>query len=88
MSTDFCTLPRKKLRHRILSQKQRVLERSLQAVLLEARRELVQESEAEEEQNNNTYVAFHEVDNIYEELNFSTCAVKGEDEFTLYEEIL
>ena len=77
MSNDFCTLPRKRMKLRM---KQRVFEKSLNAILLEARREIIEESS--EDEQNDTYVA-EAKDNIYEELNLSRSYI---DE--IYEEIL
>ena len=69
MTSDFCTLPRKKMKYRI---KQRVFEKSLNAILLEAKKEIIEESS--EDEKDNTYV--HEsIDNIYEELNLSASFV-------------
>ena len=45
MTSDYCTLPRKKMKYRI---KQRVFEKSLDAILLEARREIIEESSSDE----------------------------------------
>ena len=60
--------------------KQRVFEKSLNAILLEAKKEIIEESS--EDEKDNTYV--HEtIDNIYEELNLSASFV---DE--IYEEIV
>ena len=63
-----------------LRMKQRVFEKSLNAILLEARREIIEESS--EDEQNDTYVA-EAKDNIYEELNLSRSYI---DE--IYEEIL
>lgn len=77
MTSDFCTLPRKKMKYRI---KQRVFEKSLNAILLEAKREIIEESSGDEKDD--TYV--HEnKDNIYEELNLSQSFVDQ-----IYEEII
>ena len=77
MTSDFCTLPRKKMKYRI---KQRVFEKSLNAILLEAKKEIVEENS--EDEKDNTYI--HEsIDNIYEELNLTESFV---DE--IYEEII
>ena len=78
MTSDFCTLPRKKMKYRI---KQRlVFEKSLNAILLEAKREIIEESLGDEKDDN--YV--HEnKDNTYEELNLSQSFVDQ-----IYEEII
>ena len=65
MTSDFCTLPKKKLKYRI---KQRVFEKSLNAILLEARQEIIEESSGSEADD--TYVA-EAHDNLYEELDLS-----------------
>ena len=77
MSSDFCTLPRKKMKYRI---KQRVFQKSLGAILLEARKEIIEESSGDEADD--TYVAKAQ-DNLYEELDLS---YNYGDE--IYEEIL
>ena len=78
MTSDFCTLPRKKMKYR---NKQRVFEKSLNAILLEAKKEIVEENS--EDEKDNTYV--HEsIDNIYEELNLNTESFGDE----IYEEII
>ena len=60
--------------------KQRVFEKSLNAILLEAKKEIIEESS--EDEKDNTYV--HEsIDNIYEELNISRSFVED-----IYEEIV
>ena len=60
--------------------KQRVFEKSLNAILLEAKKEIIEESS--EDEKDNTYV--HEsIDNIYEELNLSKSFVED-----IYEEIV
>ena len=60
--------------------KQRVFEKSLNAILLEAKKEIIEESSGDEKDN--TYV--HEsIDNIYEELNLSKSFVDD-----IYEEIV
>ena len=77
MTSDFCTLPRKKMKYRM---KQRVFKKSLDAILLEAKKEIIEESSGDEKED--TYV--HEnIDNIYEELNLTRSFV---DE--IYEEIV
>lgn len=77
MTSDFCTLPKKKMRYRM---KQRVFEKSLNAILMEAKREIIEESSGDE--HDDTYV--HEArDNIYEELNLSQSFVDQ-----IYEEIV
>ena len=77
MTSDFCTLPRKKMKFRM---KQRVFKKSLDAILLEAQKEIIEESSGDEKED--TYV--HEnIDNIYEELNLTRSFV---DE--IYEEIV
>ena len=78
MSSDYCTLPRKKNKYRI---KQSVFEKSLDAIILEARREIIEESSSDE--GDNTYVSCNE-ENIYEELNFK----ENECEEEVYEEII
>ena len=77
MSSDFCTLPRKKMKYRM---KHRVFEKSLNAILMEARQEIIEESSGDEADD--TYVAEAQ-DNLYEELNLSYSSV---DE--IYEEII
>ena len=76
MSSDFCTLPRKKMKYRM---KHRVFEKSLNASLMEARQEIIEESSGDEADD--TYVAEAQ-DNLYEELDLSYSSV---DE--IYEEI-
>ena len=83
MSSDFCTLPRKKMKYRM---KHRVFEKSLNAILMEARQEIIEESSGDEEAADDTYVAeavMEDQDNLYEELDLSYSSV---DE--IYEEIL
>ena len=82
MSSDFCTLPRKKMKYRM---KHRVFEKSLNAILMEARQEIIEESSGDEADD--TYVAEageagEAGDNLYEELDLSYSSV---DE--IYEEI-
>ena len=77
MTSDFCTLPRKKMKYRM---KQRVFEKSLNAILLEAKKEIIEESSGDEKDS--TYVQ-ETNDNIYEELNLSRSFVEQ-----IYEEII
>ena len=77
MTNDFCTLPKKKMKLRI---KQRMFEKSLNAILLEAKREIIEESSGDE--HDDTYVP-EARDNIYEELNLTNSFI---DE--IYEEII
>ena len=81
MTSDYCTLPRKKTKYRI---KQRVFEKSLDAILLEARREIIEESSSDESED--TYVDFSQ-DNTYEELDFNQNDRLPQNEETIYEEI-
>ena len=81
MTSDYCTLPRKKMKYRI---KQRVFEKSLDAILLEARREIIEESSSDESED--TYVDCSQ-DNTYEELYFEQNGRLPQDEETIYEEI-
>ena len=60
--------------------KQRVFEKSLNAILLEAKKEIIEESS--EDEKDNTYVP-ESIDNIYEELNISRSFVED-----IYEEIV
>ena len=76
MSSDFCTLPRKKMKYKI---KQRVFEKSLNAILLEARQEIIEESSGDEADD--TYVKEAQ-DNLYEELDLDDSYVDQ-----IYEEI-
>ena len=81
MTSDYCTLPRKKMKYRI---KQRVFEKSLDAILLEARREIIEESSSDESED--TYVDCSQ-DNTYEELYFDKNFRLPQNEETIYEEI-
>ena len=78
MSSDYCTLPRKKMKYRI---KQKVFKKSLDAILLEARKEIIEESSSDE--SDDTYVACNQ-DNTYEELHFPGTLLHEE---SIYEEI-
>ena len=60
--------------------KQRVFEKSLNAILLEAKKEIIEESS--EDEKDSTYVQ-ETNDNIYEELNLSRSFVEQ-----IYEEII
>ena len=60
--------------------KQRVFEKSLNAILLEAKKEIIEESSGDEKDS--TYVQ-ETNDNIYEELNLSRSFVEQ-----IYEEII
>ena len=81
MTSDYCTLPRKKMKYRI---KQRVFEKSLDAILLEARREIIEESSSDEGED--TYVDCSQ-DNTYEELDFDQSGRLHQNDETIYEEI-
>ena len=70
MTSDYCTLPRKKMKYRI---KQRVFEKSLDAILLEARREIIEENSSDESED--MYVDFNQNDRL------------PQNEETIYEEI-
>ena len=80
MTSDYCTLPRKKMKYRI---KQSVFEKSLDVIILEARREIIEESSSDESED--TYVACNE-ENIYEDLNFNNVNILEQEE-DIYEEI-
>ena len=81
MTSDYCTLPRKKMKYRI---KQRVFEKSLDAILLEARREIIEESSSDESED--TYVACSQ-ENTYEELDFEQNGRLPQNEENIYEDI-
>ena len=81
MSSDFCTLPRKKMKYRV---KQKSFDKSLDAIILEAKREIIGETSSDEDEED--YVACNE-ENIYEEIIFNNSKIKEIDE-ELYEECI
>ena len=84
MTSDYCTLPRKKMKYRM---KQKVFEKSLNAILLEARREIIEESSSSGDEGENEYVACGR-ENSYAELKFENNFEKiPEDDEGIYEEI-